>query len=197
MVLVGDEKVYKKVVNTFKLVSDLMEKNLSEGSIALDCTVGNGNDTLALAKLVGKTGRVYGFDIQKIAIENTKERLACENPHNNVKLILDTNENIDKYISEKLDFIIYNLGYLPRGDKNIITREDTTINSLKKSLDLLNNNGLILITSYTGHRGGLEEKEAVERLLSSLNQKEYNVLKYNFINQKNNPPILYGIEKSN
>ena len=101
------------------------------------------------------------------------------------------------YIKDKLDFIIYNLGYLPKGDKNIRTRSDSTLVSLKKSLELLNKNGIILITSYVGHEGGMDEKDTIENLLEGLNQRRYNVIKYDFINQRNYPPIIYGIEKSN
>ena len=99
-------------------------------------------------------------------------------------------------LRKKIDFIIYNLGYLPKGNKNIKTNKNTTSVSLKKSLDLLNDNGIILITCYIGHEGGIEEKDAVEELLKGLDQKKYNVIKYDFINQKNFPPILYGVEKS-
>ena len=188
---------FNKVVNTLQIAKDMINEHVKEGDIVLDCTVGNGNDTISLAKLVGQTGKVYGFDIQKKAIDITLEQLTCENINNRVILIEDGHENIDLYIQEKLDFIIYNLGYLPKGDKRIKTNKDTTLISLKKSLNLLNNNGIILITCYIGHDGGLDEKKLVEQLLSNLDQKIYNVIKYEFINQKNFPPILYGVEKSN
>lgn len=188
---------FNKIVNTLQIVKDMINKHVKEGDIVLDCTVGNGNDTISLAKLVGQTGKVYGFDIQKKAIDITLEQLTCENINNRVILIEDGHENIDLYIQDKLDFIIYNLGYLPKGDKTIKTNKETTLISLKKSLNLLNNNGIILISCYTGHDGGLDEKNLVEQLLSNLDQKIYNVIKYEFINQKNFPPILYGVEKSN
>ena len=188
---------FNKVVNTLQIAKDMINEHVKEGDIVLDCTVGNGNDTISLAKLVGQTGKVYGFDIQKKAIDITLKQLTCENINNRVILIEDGHENIDLYIQEKLDFIIYNLGYLPKGDKRIKTNKDTTLISLKKSLNLLNNNGIILITCYIGHDGGLDEKKLVEQLLSNLDQKIYNVIKYEFINQKNFPPILYGVEKSN
>ncbi len=35
-----------------------------EGMTAVDCTVGNGHDTLFLAEAAGPGGRVYGFDVQ-------------------------------------------------------------------------------------------------------------------------------------
>ena len=188
---------YKDIVNTNVIVKNIMKNYIKNGYRVLDCTVGNGNDTVILAELVGESGKVYGFDIQDIALERTKEKLIGFNLYDRVNLIKDSHENIIKYISEGLDFIIYNLGYLPRGDKSIKTNETSTIKSLKQALKLINKNGLILLTVYTGHEGGNSEKDAIESLLISLNQKEFNALKFDFINQINNPPMLYAIEKSN
>ena len=186
---------YKIIVNTIKIVRKLMNENVRNGSIALDCTVGNGNDTLLLADLVGENGKIYGFDIQQIAIKNTYDLLQEHSLENRVKLINDSHEYIDNYVNEKVDFIVYNLGYLPKGNKTIKTNKKSTILSIKKSLEILNGNGLLLVTAYIGHAGGLEEKEAIENYLSYINQKEYNVLKFDFINQINSPPILYCVEK--
>ena len=63
-------------------------------------------------------------------------------------------------------------------------------------MKLLDNNGLLVLTVYTGHEGGMEEKDVLEEFFTKLNQKEFNVLKYDFINQVNNPPLLYCVEKS-
>lgn len=186
---------FKHFINQIQIAKKIMSRYVSKGDIVADCTVGQGNDTLFLAKLVGQTGKVYGFDIQSIAIDITKKKLIQENLIENVVLVNDGHENIDNYINEKIDFIIYNLGYLPKGNKEIKTNAITTLKSVEKSLNLLKNNGLLLITCYTGHEGGLLEKEAVKKFLKNLDQKKYNVLEFNFINQKNNPPILYGIEK--
>ncbi|CAH2213730.1 tRNA (mnm(5)s(2)U34)-methyltransferase [Tepidibacter aestuarii] len=168
---------------------------IKEGCVVIDATVGNGYDTQYLSEKVGKTGKVYGFDIQKEAIENTEKRLKKENLFDNVTLILDGHENIDKYINEKVDSIFFNLGYLPKLDHNIKTKADTTVAALKKSLDLLKKNGVLSICIYVGHEGGLEEKEAVEKLLFNLEQRKFDVLKCSFKNQKNNPPQLILVEK--
>ena len=186
---------FKKIINVNSIVKSLMLNYVNEGDIVADCTVGNGNDTVALAELVGDSGKVYGFDIQETAIKLTASLLYQKELESRVVLVNDGHEEIDKYIDCKLDFVIYNLGYLPKGDKTIKTRKETTIESIRKALKLLNNNGLILITVYVGHKGGLDEKVAIENLFASLNQKEYNVLKYDFINQINYPPILYGVER--
>ena len=186
---------YKEVVNTIKFTRDIINRNIKSGDTCVDCTLGNGNDISLLSKIVGASGLVYGFDIQKIAVDRTFKRLSNEGLIENTVLINDSHENINKYIDEKIDLFIYNLGYLPKGDKSIKTNKDSTLKSISSSLELLNENGLILITSYTGHDGGMEEKEAIEGFLIDLNQAEYNVLKYDFLNQKNFAPILYCVEK--
>ena len=187
---------YKEIINALKISSDMIEKHVKVGHTVLDCTVGNGNDTLLLAKQVGQTGKVYGFDIQRRALDITLQKLTCENVNDRVQLIEDSHENIDLHINEELDFIIYNLGYLPKGDKSIKTKKTTTLISLEKSFDLLKENGIIIITCYIGHDGGIEEKDGVENLLANLDQKIFNVIKYEFMNQKNYPPVVYGVEKT-
>ena len=187
---------FKSIINTNTLVKELMINNIKEGSVVLDCTVGNGNDTSLLAKLVGVNGKVYGFDIQSQAINNTTKLLNNLGLIDRVILIKDSHEFIDKYIDETLSFIVYNLGYLPKGNKAIKTNSISTIRSVELALKLLDNNGLLIITVYTGHEGGLDEKDVLEKFLINLNQKEFNVLKYDFINQVNNPPLLYCVEKS-
>lgn len=186
---------FKYFVNAVDIAKKIINSYVKSGNVVLDCTVGNGNDTLILAKLVGEKGKVYGFDIQAVALKITEEKLLKEGLQDRVVLINDGHENIDYYIYEKLDFIIYNLGYMPKGDKNIKTRPITTLESIKKALLLLNNNGLLLITCYTGHEGGQEEQELIKNFLQSLNQKEFSCIEFNFINQINNPPMLYGVEK--
>lgn len=187
---------YKVLNNTVSITKAYIKEYLKQGQVVLDATVGNGKDTVLMADMVGDSGKVYGFDIQEIAIKNTGKLLTENNLKERVILIKDSHENLSKYISCKLDFIIYNLGYLPNGDKDIITKASSTIKSINSSLDLLNNNGLLLINSYIGHNGGLEENIQIENLLKCLDQRYFNVLKHSFINQKNNPPILYIVEKS-
>ncbi|MCT4613003.1 MAG: class I SAM-dependent methyltransferase [Clostridia bacterium] len=172
-----------------KVVHMFLDNYISEDTIAIDATVGNGNDTLYLSE---KCKFVYGFDVQKLAIENTKEKILKDN----IKLVLDGHQNMDKYVSESIDVVVFNLGYLPKGDKNLITKKDTTIIAIEKSMDLLNKGGAIFISAYYGHDGGLEEKNAVEEHISNLDDKKFAVAKYALLNRPNNPPILYIIEKT-
>lgn len=185
-----------KLNNAISIVHDLMEERIRPGNIVLDGTVGNGNDIMYMSKLIGKTGKAYGFDIQNTAIENTRKLLSTLD-YKNFILIKDGHEFVDKYVEEPLDFIVYNLGYLPRGDKTIKTKAHTTKISIEKSLNLLKRDGMICIVAYPGHEGGMEEQLVIQDLLSRLNQKNFNVLELKFINQKNSPPILYIIQKIN
>lgn len=188
--------MYKYIVNNNTSVRKFLGLYVKKDMIVCDCTMGNGNDTNLLSKLVGENGRVYSFDIQEQALENTKDKLKKNRAPFNYELILDGHENLDKYIKDRVDLFIYNLGYLPRSDKFITTKADTTIKSMEKALELLKDNGLLVVTCYTGHDGGLKEKNSVEEFLVGLDQKKYHVLKHDFINQKNNPPIVYCVEKN-
>lgn len=173
----------------FEIVDEALSHNFL-GKIALDATVGKGNDTLKLLKAVGDDGFVYGFDVQKDALDAAEELLK---EFKNYKLILDSHENIDKI--EKFDLVIYNLGFLPGSDKKITTLKDSTISSLKKATEKISEGGIIIVVSYLGHENSFEEREGLDEFLKSLDQKRFKVEKREFYNQKHNPPIVYLIEK--
>ncbi|BAC14264.1 hypothetical conserved protein [Oceanobacillus iheyensis HTE831] len=173
----------------------LLEESISEGEVVIDATCGNGNDTLFLSRVVGKSGHVYAFDIQQQAIQNTKQ--ALEKYHNNnVTLIHGSHALIEDYVQhDVIGGAIFNLGYLPRSDKSIITKPDSTIEAIQKILTKLKKDGIIVIVVYYGHDGGTSEKEAVLKHVANLDQKLYNVLQYGFVNQKNYPPFILAIQK--
>ncbi|MGI8315733.1 class I SAM-dependent methyltransferase [Halobacillus mangrovi] len=177
----------------------LMEQTLKKGDIAVDGTCGNGHDTLFLAKLVGEEGHVHGFDIQLKAIQNTKNRLKANAMENRVSLYHEThsyiNESIPSDHQSNIKAAIFNLGYLPGSDKQVVTTPTETISSVKKLLTLMKKGGLVVLVVYHGHPGGDEERDAVMKFVTSLDQNAFNVLQYGFINQKNNPPFLLAIEK--
>lgn len=186
------EEIFKNAVEISRRICKL---KLKSGDRAVDCTMGNGNDTAFLCNLVGEGGRVYAFDIQEAALINTRKRLEESNLLDRAQLICDGHQNMDKYVKEDVKLVIFNLGYLPRGDHNITTKPETTIEALRKSLRLLKDGGMVLLVIYYGHEGGREEKDAIESYTSTLDQKVYNVVKISFTNQVNNPPELICIEK--
>lgn len=174
----------------------LLKDSVEKGAVTVDATSGNGNDTLFLSELVGEAGKVYAFDIQKQAIETTKALLEEKNCHN-VHLIHDSHSKIKQYLPSNTEIsgAIFNLGYLPRSDKQIITKGDTTIQAIESLLKMLKKGARIVIVVYHGHEGGKKEKDEVLQFASELDQKNFGVIQYQFINQRNNPPFVVAIEK--
>ncbi|KHD45767.1 tRNA (mnm(5)s(2)U34)-methyltransferase [Streptococcus hongkongensis] len=175
-----------------QLSHEFLEEIVTRDSCFVDATMGNGFDTLHFAPLVKN---VLAFDIQMEAIEATKAKLEAANL-NNVQLIHDGHEHVDRYV-DQIDAAIFNLGYLPSANKELITKPDTTIMAVEKILEKLVTGGRIAIMVYYGHDGGQEERQALMTYLSGLNQKEITVMTYQPINQVNNPPYLLMIEKYN
>ena len=185
-------KFINKVTEVNKIY---LENIIQEGDVVVDATMGNGYDTVYLAKKVGENGKVYAFDVQEEALKSTTKKVNKEEL-NNVELILDGHQNMDKYVKEEVSCIVFNLGYLPRAKHQIIiTKADTTLEAIKKGLELLKPNGVMSIAIYSGHEGGMEEKNEVYKYTETLDQNYFNVLCTKFINQINNPPELLLIEK--
>ena len=185
-----------KYINKITEVNKIfLDKIVQKGDVVIDATMGNGYDTIYLGNLVGENGKVYAFDVQEEAIKSTKKKVERDNMTDRVELILDGHQNLDKYVKEEVSCVVFNLGYLPRAKHVVITKPDTTLEAIKKSLKLLKPNGIISIAAYIGHEGGLEEKNYICEYLDNLNQNESNVLHMQFTNQINNPPQLILIEK--
>ncbi|MDF1861598.1 MAG: class I SAM-dependent methyltransferase [Verrucomicrobiales bacterium] len=170
----------------------LIRERLQTGDVAVDATAGNGHDTAFLATCVGDSGKVFAFDIQEEAIRATGER--CAN-FPQVELIHAGHEQMDLHVSEPVKAVMFNLGYLPNGDKSKITEVETTIIAIRTSLRLLARGGLLTCILYRGHIGGEAEAEAVESELCGLDQDVYTTIRYEFLNQRNSPPALMAVEK--
>lgn len=181
--------------NAVEVEKVFCQQKLGVGEVAVDCTMGNGNDTAFLCELVGEEGKVYAFDIQESAIENTKRRLEDLGFEKRAQLILDGHEKVDQYVKERVQFIIFNLGYLPKGDHSITTKKETTLEAVEKGLGLLKKNGIMLLVLYPGHESGREEREELLEMVASLEQRRFGVFHLRYLNQINNPPEILCIEK--
>jgi ubiquinone/menaquinone biosynthesis C-methylase UbiE len=140
---------------------------LYDGAIAVDATVGNGYDTLFLAQAVGPTGQVIGFDIQKTALNNASELLRFAGTANRVRLILSCHSALATYMprNRPISGAMFNLGFLPRGDRRIATRPETTLPALGAIFRVLDSAGRMSILAYREHKGGEEEYQAVRQYL--------------------------------
>jgi predicted methyltransferase len=142
------------------------------GDVVVDATVGNGGDTMFLARLVGREGHVFGFDSQLRAIISTTGRLREAGLESRVVLFHSGHEEMARHVPGEwhghVAAVMFNLGYLPRGAKDVVTRPETTIAGLEASLTILRPGGILSIAVYTGHPGGADEGADVESWLRSL-----------------------------
>lgn len=163
---------------------------VTENDIAVDMTAGNGNDTLYLSSIAK---HVYAFDIQENAIATSKS-LLDKHHVSNVSLIHDSHINVSQYVKDSVSVAVFNLGYLPNGDKSITTTASTTLQALDALLPLMKKQSLISITIYIGHEQGIVESNMVKEYAMNLPSNQYNVLLYSMLN-KNNAPYNIFIEK--
>lgn len=177
----------------------LLTKAISPGDTVVDGTLGNGHDSAFLCQLVGEGGHVFGFDIQKTAVLNSMKRMEENNFQQRVTFFQKGHEHIAESIPQahhgKITAAIFNLGYLPGGDKSIVTKPETTISAIEQLLSIMAPEGIIVLVIYHGHPEGAVERDTLLDYTSNIDQKKAHVLQYRFINQVNNPPFIIAIEK--
>lgn len=178
---------------TTELAKTICEKYTGENVTAIDATCGNGWDTIWLAE---RCTEVYAFDVQERAVLKTRS-LAMEKGLSNIKVIHAGHENMTEYVREKAGLIMFNLGYLPGGDKEITTESPTTLKALDAALGLLAKDGLICVIMYWGHPKGAEERKAVMDWASHLDKSLYHCVHTDMINQPNCPPEILFVTKKN
>lgn len=171
-----------------------VEPHLKPGGIAVDCTMGNGNDTLYLSRKMGEAGRVYAFDIQQPALDSTLERLRENGAPENYTLILDSHAELKKYVAGRPCAIMFNLGYLPKGDHTKTTLRPSTRAAIEASIDLLDDDGIILIAVYPGHEEGRLEGEMLDEMLSALDRRTWCATKIKIMNSPSSP-FFFSVEK--
>ncbi|MDA1477700.1 tRNA (mnm(5)s(2)U34)-methyltransferase [Bacillus changyiensis] len=187
-----------KLKKILPYAKDLLKLAAGEGDIVIDATMGNGHDTYFLAELVGESGHVYAFDIQQSALSHTAERLGNEYLKR-VTLFQKSHDQListlPTHISGKVAAAVFNLGYLPGGDKSLTTKSASTISSIKQLLNILRPEGLIVLVVYHGHPEGKREKDDLLEFCCSLDQDTARVLLFQYVNQRNDPPFIIAIEK--
>lgn len=156
--------------------------HLHEGDTAVDFTMGNGHDTLFLSQTVGESGRVYAFDIQESALVSTRALLEGSNAPNNYSLIHSSHHLAENYIKEPIKAGMFNLGYLPGGDKTLTTKRETTIAAINSAIRLLAPDGILLIAVYPGHAEGEIEGKLIGELISELDRHKYCCAEFRIVN---------------
>lgn len=179
------------------LVWTFLKPVIRPGDTVMDATAGNGNDTVGLAECVGETGKVLAFDIQKIAIEKTEALLLKNGLSRQVELILDDHGNFEKYFKNaglsSFKAVMINLGYLPGGSRDLVTKTETSLRLLGKCLQYLEDDGMITVCLYPGHPEG--EKETAT-LLAWAKKLDSPFIAHHFKTlNRHQPPSLLIIQK--
>lgn len=182
------------MINLLEIEKNFLIPHIKKGGVAVDFTMGNGHDTLWLSEAMGESGKVYAFDIQPQALESSRRLLEAENAPKNYTLILDSHSNVMDYVSEKICVGMFNLGFLPGGDKSITTKRETTMVAIRAAIDLLDDDGALLIAVYPGHAEGTIEGELIEEELSKLNRKELCASKFKIVNSPTSP-FFFVVER--
>lgn len=178
------------------LARDVLERAVQPGDTVIDATMGNGHDTLMLCGAVGPEGMVYAFDIQEAAVTETGKLLQAHGMSDRARLIRSGHEQLREYVKEPVRAAVFNLGWLPGGDHSVTTHWETTSRAVQAALELLQPGGVLVICAYPGHAEGDRERLELVRLLSGLNNREYNVLRQQFLNAGAGAPECFVIQKN-
>lgn len=174
---------------------EAVAKVLKAGETAIDGTVGNGFDTCFLSEQVGTEGRVIGFDLQQQAIDSTHKRLQA-NGQQNVRLVQTGHENLASYSGYgTVAAVMFNLGYLPRSDKTVVTSGRTSVAAMSAALEALRDEGIMTVLAYRGHDGAMEEFAAVEQWLEDKSGR-YDLKRINSRPAKATSPVLFILRKT-
>lgn len=152
-----------------RLIADVVKP----GDTVIDATMGNGHDTLALARAVGAAGSVWAFDVQQQAIHQTRKRLVALCLLERCHLIQGCHSEMERLltsasINSGVQMVVFNLGYLPGGEKSTVTTAITTRHALDCACRLLAPGGYLAVTAYTGHPGAVEEASEVAGFFNQL-----------------------------
>lgn len=175
------------MVDLLTLEKSFLIPHIKEGITAVDYTMGNGHDTAFLSKAVGESGKVYAFDIQPDALVSTAKTLETEGCPKNYELICASHDRVMEFVHEPVKVGMFNLGYLPGGDKRITTLRETTLKAVKAAIELMDNDAAILIAVYPGHEEGEIEGELLTELLSTYSRYKYSIGKFRFCNSPTSP----------
>lgn len=171
-------------------------EHLKEGEVAVDFTMGNGNDTLFLSKTVGEGGRVYAFDIQEEALISTRAHLEAEGAPNNYELICASHHRVKEFVKEPIKAGMFNLGYLPRsGKKAVTTMRETTMPAVEAAIELLSPDGALIIAIYPGHEEGALEGDMIREYLKTLSRFQICASEFHILNSPASP-YFFLVEKT-
>lgn len=183
-----------------EIAQRILLPDIREGDVVVDATAGNGHDTLFLARAIGEAGHVYACDIQPEALAATHRLLEKHGVAGRVEVALRCHRELKRMVPDelhgKIAAAVFNLGYLPGGDKSITTATETTLLAVEAAFALLRPLGHLCVVIYPGHPAGASEAEAVTVWATSLPAILAHVAEYRMVNRSATSPLLLHIQKA-
>ena len=161
--------------------------HIKEGDTVVDFTMGNGHDTAFLSKAVGPEGKVYAFDIQAQAVESTRNNLVAQGCPENYTLIHDSHHKVKEYVKEPFRVGMFNLGWLPGGDKSITTLRETTLPAIRDAISLMDKDAILNIAVYPGHKEGDAEGQMILDYLAGISRHRVCATLVKIVNSPTSP----------
>ena len=180
-----------------EVAQELVAAAVQSGDTVVDATAGNGHDTLFLAKQVGPDGHVFAFDVQQAALESTARRLRSFGLGHVTLLQADHCQmatSLPAALRGKLAAAMFNLGYLPGGEKSITTQPNTTLIALQTAMTWLRPGGLITMLIYSGHATGKSELAVLLPFLGEPHP-EFLITEIDPQPERQHPPRLFAIQR--
>jgi len=185
---------------------------LQAGDTVVDATLGNGHDATFLALALGRAGggTLVCVDLQALAIERSQDHLRealdgagwafdAESdvarwraiaPGSGAVLMVEWRcgchaAALESMSARSARLVVFNLGYLPGGDKAVCTTTSTTLPALDAAQHVIQIGGTVSVTIYPGHEEGLHEETAVLEHAAALIQGQWSVYHAQWLNQRN------------
>lgn len=76
-------------------------------------------------------------------------------------LVHGGHETMAEHVAPGVRAVMFNLGWLPGGDKRVTTRVHTTLAALEAALSLIAPGGIVTVCIYPGHEEGNRERDAL------------------------------------
>lgn len=152
--------------NVVDFLRGIIEREPLEGCRVIDATAGNGHDTVLLAEQVGPHGLVLAIDLQPAAVAATRAHLESH-PALSSRVTVQLGNHSDMSAltpsgwQGDVALIVFNLGYLPGGGRDLTTLAVSSVQAANSALELLRPGGLLTLAIYTGHPTGVAEATAL------------------------------------
>lgn len=173
---------------------------IQPGERCIDATCGRGRDLLLLRQLVGGAGEVVGIDLQPEALRSTREhQRAASGTLGSYRLVCGDHARLADFVPSAwcgtTAAVVLNLGYLPSGDRSVVTRTPSTLAALASAYALLRTGGLLAVVAYSGHAAGVEEARAVEAWMRAAAGDPAELLVFGDEPRPGGGPIAYGLHR--